>query len=487
MRRTLRARPTHQSAAAALRWRSRHRRFRGDAMLARSTICGLMLAALAPLVCTAQPAGDYHPVTDARLESPEARNWLMYRRNYDSWGYSPLTAINARNVGNLAPVWTLSTGANEGHQAPPIVNDGIMFVTTPFNQIIAVDAKTGDLLWRYRSSCPPTSSGHPTNRGVALYGDKVYMATSDARRRRAATRTPARWFGTRPSRTTTSGYYMTLAPLAARGKIMVGVSGGERGIRGFVVALDAETGEEVVEGFHGPSPGEPGNDTWPGESWRTGGASGLDHRQLRSEAQSHVLGHGQPGTLDRRSTPRRQPLHELGRRARRRHRQARGLSPVSLERFVGLGRSIRAAARSTCRATAACSRDSCIRAATAISGCSSAPPTRSSSSARSRTSRKTCSRASIRKPGGPNTTWSKSPAPAGRHVLPSLWGGKDWPPAAYSPRTGFLYIPANENLCQWLQGEEVRVSARPAIHGRAGDFSVARQAPITSASYRPGT
>jgi alcohol dehydrogenase (cytochrome c) len=145
---------------------------------------GFVAAGLWLVACSAaaQTARSYSPVTDARLESPEARNWLMYLRQYDSWSYSPLNRINTRNVADLVPVWTMSTGTAEGHQAPPIVNDGVMFVTTPFNQVLAIDAKTGDLLWRYRHQIPADiRMGHPTNRGVALYGDRVYTATSDAR------------------------------------------------------------------------------------------------------------------------------------------------------------------------------------------------------------------------------------------------------------------------------------------------------------------
>ena len=112
---------------------------------------GLALAAFA---AGAQDTRSYSAVTDARLEAPEPRNWLMYLRQYDSWSYSPLSQINTRNVEDLVPAWTMSTGTTEGHQAPPIVNDGVMFVTTPFNQVLAIDAKTGDLLWRYRHQIP---------------------------------------------------------------------------------------------------------------------------------------------------------------------------------------------------------------------------------------------------------------------------------------------------------------------------------------------
>jgi alcohol dehydrogenase (cytochrome c) len=83
----------------------------------------------------------YKPVTDARLTSPEPQNWLMYRRTYDSWVYSPLAQITASNVKDLVPVWSVATGVVEGHQAPPIVNDGIMFVTTPQNQVLSLDGQ----------------------------------------------------------------------------------------------------------------------------------------------------------------------------------------------------------------------------------------------------------------------------------------------------------------------------------------------------------
>ena len=110
-------------------------------------------------IALAQSLPPYNPVTDARLQNPEASNWLMYRGSYDSHGYSSLDQINRDNVDELRPVWSFSTGLREGHQAPPIVNDGYMYVSTPQNHIIALDARSGDMIWRYkigRASCRET-------------------------------------------------------------------------------------------------------------------------------------------------------------------------------------------------------------------------------------------------------------------------------------------------------------------------------------------
>ena len=123
----------------------------------------------------------YAPVTDQRLRDAEPGNWLMYRRTYDGWGYSPLRQITSQNVADLTPAWVFSTGVyDEHHQAPPIVNEGTMFVTTGA-QVIALDATNGDLLWRYVRELPQDlRRPHSTNRGVGLYHDKVYVGTLDA-------------------------------------------------------------------------------------------------------------------------------------------------------------------------------------------------------------------------------------------------------------------------------------------------------------------
>lgn len=220
--------------------------------------------------------GTYEPVTDARLRQPEPGEWLMYKRTYDLQAYSPLDQITTENVANLVPVWSFGTGVSDGHEAPPIVNGGLMFATAPFSNLFALDARTGDLIWKYQRSLPsdvaPEVCCGMVNRGVALYGDKVYLATLDAHLLAfEATTGKLVWDVTVEDYLL--GYAMTLAPLAVNGKILVGASGGEYGIRGFVAAYDAETGEMLWKTHTIPGPGEPGNETWPGDTWRTGGAS----------------------------------------------------------------------------------------------------------------------------------------------------------------------------------------------------------------------
>ena len=141
----------------------------------------LKAALVATGLAVMQQAAAYDPVTTERLLKPEPQNWLMYRGTYNGQGYSPLDNINTSNVKRLVPVWSYSTGQVEGHQAPPIVNNGVMFISTPQNQVLALNAKTGDLIWQYkREFADDVQHPHPTNRGVALYGTRVYLATMDA-------------------------------------------------------------------------------------------------------------------------------------------------------------------------------------------------------------------------------------------------------------------------------------------------------------------
>ncbi len=146
-------------------------------------------------------------------------------------------------------------------------------LTTPDQQIIAIDAATGAEHWRFRHDLPSDIIPvHPSNRGVALWEDKLFMATLDVQVVAVDARTGELLWGT-TMENWEDGYYSTLAPLVVDGVVMAGVSGGEFGIRGFVEGFDANTGESHWKTCTIPAPGEPGGDTWPGDTWKTGGGS----------------------------------------------------------------------------------------------------------------------------------------------------------------------------------------------------------------------
>jgi alcohol dehydrogenase (cytochrome c) len=235
-------------------------------------LAGLLASTCLVSIAAAGPIENYSPVTADRLKNPEPGNWMHYRRTYDGQGYSTLDQINTSNVKNLVPVWTFSTGVVEGHQAPPIINNGVMFVSTPEGQVIALNAKTGDEYWRYKRQLPEDLFQlHPTNRGVGLWQDKLYLATTDDHLVALDAKTGKVVWDTKVQ-DYKKGQYLTLMPLVVDGKVIVGGSGGEFGIRGYIVAYDANTGKELWRTFTIPGPGEPGHETWSGDDWKTGGA-----------------------------------------------------------------------------------------------------------------------------------------------------------------------------------------------------------------------
>ncbi len=397
---------------------------------------------------------DYSSVTQERLNKPEPENWLMYRGNYAGWGYSPLEQINASNVKKLRPVWTLSTGQIEGHQAPPIVNNGVMFVATPMNQVMAIDAKSGDLLWRYQRKIPEELFQlHPTSRGVALLGDSVFLATTDAFLVALDAKTGKVQWETKVE-DYAKGYYMTLAPLAAKGKVQIGVSGGEYGIRGFVAAYDAKTGKEAWKTYTIPGPGEPGHDSWPGDTWKTGGASTWITGTYDSDTNIAYWGTGNaaPWMPDNRAgdnlyansvlaldadTGKLKGYHQYH------HNEAWDWDEVSAPILMPVTRDGKTskklvhAARNGYMWTLDPKPDGKI-------GFVDAKPFVNQN---------------VFAKVDPETgrpTYDKTKVPSiGKKTefCPSLWGGKDWPPAAYSPKTDMLYVPAHENLCGSLIGK----------------------------------
>ena len=418
----------------------------------RQPILYVLFTGLFAATVVAQPIQDYKPVTDERLISPEPENWLNYRGTYNGWGYSPLGQINAENVKKLTPMWTFSTGVREGHQSPPLVNDGVMFITTPLDQVLALDARKGDLLWRYRRELPEDLMQlHPTNRGVGLHGDKVYLGTVDAYlvALDAKSGKPVWEVAVEDYR---KGYYVTMAPLVAKGKVMVGVSGGEFGVRGFVQAFDAQTGESVWKTYTIPEPGEPGNDTWPGETWRTGGApvwiTGTYDPDLNltfwgTGNAAPWIGEARPGdNLYANSVI---ALDADNGKLRAYHQYHWNDSWDWDEVSAPILMDVRRGGR-TIKGLVHPARNGYLwlleRSSDKISFIDAKPFVNQNVFAGidSRTGRPQYD--PQHRPG-----INKSVS-----FCPSHWGGKNWPPAAYSPRTGYLYIPANENLCGNFEG-----------------------------------
>jgi len=209
---------------------------------------------------------------DRIAAAKEPANWLTYSGNYQGHRFSPLAEITPASVSRLTVKWAYQF--RDRAEVSPIVVDGIMYVSGP-NNAAAIDARTGVELWSWKRPIPADyrsiGFGH-VNRGPAILGDTLYVATLDCYlvaldARNGAERWAVRVADYKP------GYSMTLAPLALRDKIVVGLSGGEAGIRGFVDAYDAKTGKPSWRFYTIPASDEPGSDTWPAEAWKTGGGS----------------------------------------------------------------------------------------------------------------------------------------------------------------------------------------------------------------------
>ena len=417
-------------------------------------ILNRFLGLAVPFVSADQHKKAYTPVTNERLLHPAPENWLMYRGTYNSWGYSPLDKITPDNVSKLVPVWTFSTGVTEGHQAPPIVNNGVMFVTSPENQVFAFNAKTGDLLWRYERELPEDLFQlHPTNRGVALYGDKVYFGTVDTCVVALDAKTgEVVW--EEEVEDYLSGYYMTLAPLIANGKVMSGMSGGEFGIRGFIQAFDAETGKSVWKTHTIPGPGEPGHDSWEGDTWKTGGVSIWVTGSYDPELNLTFWGTGNAGPYMGEARPGNNLYStsvialDADTGALKAHHQYHwngswDWDEVSAPLLIDIKKGDR-----SIKGLVHPARNGYLwtleRGADKINFVEAQPFVRQN-----------VFKSVDPKTGRPEYDPTKIPGIERRaEYCPSSWGGKDWPPAAYNPKTGLLYIPANENLCGALTGRK---------------------------------
>ena len=199
----------------------------------------------------------------------DANNFLHTNGNYAQTRYYPASQINTSNVKNLRPAWIFQTEVVESLETSPLVINGVMYVTTSFNHVYALDAATGSQIWHYKHKMGPitTYCCGPNNRGVAAYGDKVFMGTLDARLIALNAKTGKKVWDTQIA-DPELGYSETMAPTAVNGKILIGTNGGEYGVRGFVKAYDANSGR-LLWTFH----------TTPEKShgvWATHDATGRD-------------------------------------------------------------------------------------------------------------------------------------------------------------------------------------------------------------------
>ena len=207
------------------------------------------------------------PITDAMLQDPDPDDWINWRRTLDGWGYSPLDQITTENVHRLQLVWGWSIGPGLS-QPTPLVHDGVMYIPNPGNGVHAVNAATGERLWQYagndeRSEDRPNRGPSRGSRSIALYGDKVYLNTTDARIVALDARTgEVAWNHTVADRTL--GYRYSSGPIVVGGRIVAGMTGCQNYKNDvcFISAHDAETGEEVWRTSTIARPGDPGGDTW---------------------------------------------------------------------------------------------------------------------------------------------------------------------------------------------------------------------------------
>jgi alcohol dehydrogenase (cytochrome c) len=415
----------------------------------------------------------YRPVTAERLRSPGPGEWLMNRRTYDGWGYSPLAQITAANVSRLQPAWIVSTGALNGHESALLVSGGVMFAATPGNQVMALDVRTGTVLWRYRRPLEPSViARHPTTRGVALYGDKVFLAANDAVLVALDART-GRVAWTTTVAENRNGYYMTLAPLIADGKVVIGTSGGELGIRGFLAAFDPGTGKPIWKTYTVPAPGEPGSETWPkGEQWKTGGAPVWVTGNYDPETNLTYwgTGNGGPWMGDQRPGDNLYTASTIAVDAAtgaiKGHFQYTPneswdwdeVSPPLLIDFVRDGRTV--------KGLVDVARNGYLwfleRSSGAIRYIGSTPHVKHN-----------VFRGVDPVTGRPDVDPARKPG-TGRtaEFCPSHWGGKNWPPIAFSPQTRLIYVPANENLCTSMEGLPVSYVPGSAFTGARNSLSI---------------
>jgi alcohol dehydrogenase (cytochrome c) len=228
--------------------------------------------------------------------SKEPHNWLSYSGTYSSHRHSTLNQVTPANAKNLELKWVFQAASTQKFEATPLVVDGVMYLTQPPNDLVALDAKTGRIFWIYEHRPSPEARVccGAVNRGLAIHGDTLFMGTIDARLIAIDAKGGKPLWNIQIA-DPKLGYALALAPLVIKDKVIVGTAGGEYGIRGFISAHNVRTGEELWRFYTIPGPGEPGNETWAGDSWKYGGASIWVTGSYDPELNLTYWGVGNPG------------------------------------------------------------------------------------------------------------------------------------------------------------------------------------------------
>ncbi|MBV8843455.1 MAG: PQQ-dependent dehydrogenase, methanol/ethanol family [Bryobacterales bacterium] len=237
------------------------------------------------------------PITFERIQNSnrEPQNWLTYSGNNMGQRYSPLAQVTPQNVKNLEMAWLWQARSVEKFEATSIVLDGILYTIQAPNDVVALDAVTGRLRWTYLYRNLPEARNccGSVNRGLAILGETLFMGTLDAHLIALDAKTGALMWKTKVAEAK-ERYAITHAPLVVKDKVIVGTAGGDAGAPGVIAAFEAKTGQEVWRFHTIPQPGEPGNETWSGDSWKRGGAAVWNTGAYDPESNLTYWGTGNP-------------------------------------------------------------------------------------------------------------------------------------------------------------------------------------------------
>ncbi len=449
------------------------------------SICLWFVVMLINATCYGQQVDFVGPVDEIDLLSAQDNdgNWLMYGRTYDSQRYSGLKQINKKNVSRLQPVWTFQTGVLDGFECTPLVIDGIMYITTPWNRAYAIDCKTGSQLWHYEKSLPDNLAlcCDAVNRGFAVLGDRLYMSTLDAHLVCLDKNTGEEIWDEAITAHGANGqeekdiykmaYSATVAPLIVKGKVIIGISGAEYGIRGFIDAYNAETGKREWRFYTVPAAednkqhAQSALKTWEGKSWLTGGGSAWVTGTYDPELNTLYWGIGNPSPDFNGEVRKGDNLYTCAivalnpdDGAYKWHFQN---SPHDVWDYDGVntpvlvdiekeGKPVKALIQAHRNGYFYClnrengefiyGKPFCEVTWTDRSkGVDGLDP----------------------KTGRPFVSPAAMPTEEGVRVCPGAAGGKEWNPMAYHPGTGFAYVPVINNCAKFTSGKAFFIKGQP--------------------------